>query len=464
MFARVRPLSMIDLVVSRREALQTLEARLVRTIGGVISFETLFLLFVFAGTFKNMPELSWFPIDITLFFMALSLITGVLLWTTRRCPVLALDERGPVVYIMFLTWTVFSLIWSGLEEFNLEKGTRTATLISWCFLGGYLIVASARERVARFVIVLMVLSIAMLAYWAYYRFVLGVDPETDTIKAANYLTYGLYAAYLVAIIMSFAVASHDFVRQSAAALAIIAVFVLMLFMGGRGPLLWALFTVPLALLFLLLNRNARWYRTQFLTVFLAFTLVLGLIILVVSEAFPGLVEELQPEMTTVGRFQILAEDPDYGRSVGGRLRAQAFALESWSQAPIIGWGLGEFKHQYSYDQFTYPHNLFLEVLMEEGVIGFGLLTALMGLGLVRAWKLWPARGPQWPVIAAILLFIPLLMSRVTHQGFLPDERALFAFLGLILGLGNRAVERGGRARRGWRRVGYLAETTRQAKG
>ena len=157
MFARVRPLSMIDLVVSRREALQTLEARLARTIGGVISFETLFLLFVFAGTFKNMPELSWFPIDITVFFMALSLITGVLLWTTRRCPVLALDERGPVVYIMFLTWTVFSLIWSGLEEFNLEKGTRTATLISWCFLGGYLIVASARERVARFVIVLMVL-------------------------------------------------------------------------------------------------------------------------------------------------------------------------------------------------------------------------------------------------------------------------------------------------------------------
>ena len=99
----------------------------------------------------------------------------------------------------------------------------------------------------------MVLSIAMLAYWAYYRFVLGVDPETDTIKAANYLTYGLYAAYLVAIIMSFAVASHDFVRQSAAVLAIIAVLVLMLFMGGRGPLLWALFTVPLALLFLLLN-------------------------------------------------------------------------------------------------------------------------------------------------------------------------------------------------------------------
>ena len=36
---------------------------------------------------------------------------------------------------------------------------------------------------------------------------------------------------------------------------------------------------------------------------------------------------------------------------------------------------------------------------------------------------------------AILLFIPLLMSRVTHQGFLPDERALFTFLGLILGLG-----------------------------
>jgi O-antigen ligase len=222
----------------------------------------------------------------------------------------------------------------------------------------------------------------------------------------------------------------------------------MLFIGGRGPLLWALFTVPLALLFLLLNRNARRYRTRFLSVLLAFAFVLGLIVLVVAQAYTGLVERLEPEMTTVNRLEILSEKPDYGRSVAGRLRAQAFALESWSQAPIIGWGLGEFKDRYSYGGFRYPHNLFLEVLMEEGVIGFGLLTALMGLGLVRAWKLWPAWGPEWPVIAAILLFIPLLMSRVTHQGFLSDERELFAFLGLILGLGHRAVERGSRARPG----------------
>jgi O-antigen ligase len=294
----------------------------------------------------------------------------------------------------------------------------------------------------------MILSIAMISYWAYYRFVLGVDQITGATKADNYLTYGTYAAYLVAILMSFAVASHGFVRQSAAALAIIAVFVLMLFMGGRGPLLWAVFTVPLALLFLLLNRNARQYRTRFLSVLLAFAFVLGLLVLVVSQASTGLVEGLAPEMTTVKRLQILSEDPHYGRSVEGRLRAQAFALESWSQAPIIGWGLGEFKNQYSYveftyGQFTYPHNLFLEVLMEEGVIGFALLTVLMGFGLVRAWKLWPARGAQWPVIAAIFLFIPLLMSRVTHQGFLPDERELFAFLGVILGLGHRVVERAG---------------------
>jgi O-antigen ligase len=436
---------MIGLVVSRPEAPQTPEARLARTIGGVTSFETLFLLFVFAGTFKNMPELSWFPVDITLFFMALSLITGIVLWATREYPMIVLSDAGFVLYIIFLIWTVFSLIWSGLEDFNLEKGTRTATFISWCFLGSYLIVARTQERVARFVIVVMIISIAMLSYWAYYRFVLGVDPVTGATKAANYLTYGLYAAYLVAIIMSFAVASHNFGLRSTAALAIIAVFVLMLFMGGRGPLLWALFTVPLALLFLLLNRNARQYRTRFSSVLLAFAFVLGLIILVVSEACTGLVEGLEPEMTTVGRFQILSEEPDYGKSVDGRLRAQAFALESWSQAPVIGWGLGEFKHQYSYGGFTYPHNLFLEVLMEEGVVGFGLLTALMGLGLVRAWKLWPARWPQWPVIAAILLFIPLLMSRVTHQGFLPDERALFAFLGLILGLGHRSVERAGAA-------------------
>jgi O-antigen ligase len=425
-------------VDGRRQTRQTLPARWAQITGAVVSFEVLFLLYVFAGSFKEIPQLSWFPVDITLFFFVLSVIGAVGLWTTRKCPIYGLEDAGMVLYVLFLSWTLSSLTWSRLDQFNIDKASETAILVSWCFLGSYLIVAEARSRVTRFVAIVMVISIAALSYWTYSRFVLGMfDPASGDTGVASYLTYGLHAQYLVAIFMSFAVASYGRVRPLVATLAVIAVLVMMLFIGGRGALLWALFIVPLALLFLLLNPNARSYRTRFLSVLLCGAFVLGLITVVVTWAATGLVEQLRPEMSTVGRLNNFSE-PDYGASAWGRLRAQAFAVEMWSQAPMIGWGLGEFKYLFAYQDWIYPHNLFLEVLMEEGLVGFGLLGALMGLGLMRAWKLWPAGRPQWPVIALILMFIPLLMSRALHQGFLPDERALFAYLGLILGLGRQS--------------------------
>ncbi|MGH6913214.1 MAG: O-antigen ligase family protein, partial [Geminicoccales bacterium] len=127
-----------------------------------------------------------------------------------------------------------------------------------------------------------------------------------------------------------------------------------------------------------------------------------------------------------------------------RIRAQQFALERWFEAPFFGWGIGEFKLLYGV--YRYPHNLFIEMLMEEGVVGFGLLVALASLAVVRAWRLWPTDRTNWMAIALVLWLYLELASRATVQGFLPDERALFAFLGLVLGLGRQPVGQHDRAR------------------
>jgi O-antigen ligase len=429
-------------VPGRGDISETLFDRLVSILGGFVSFEALFLLFVFAGSFKGVPELRWVPIDLTLFFFSLSIVVASLLWLRRGCSVHGLDNMGMVLYLLLLSWVLLSLTWSRISEFNIDKTYKTTILISWCFCGGYFIVAGQRHRIARFVAIVMIISAAMLLHFGYYKFILGkIVPETGATKGPNYLQYGICGVYLVAILVSFVVASKGAVRPLLGALGTITVLVFMLFVGGRGPLLWAIFTVPLALFFLLSNRNARSYRSRFLGVLLWPIIVLGLSTLALMWAGPGLVQQLMPEMTTVERFDAYSES-GYGRSIRDRTRAQLFAFEAWTRAPIIGWGVGEFKERYPAD-LTYPHNLFLEVLMEQGLVGFGLLAALMGLGLVRAWKLWPTERSQWPVIALILTFVPLLMSRAIHQGFLPDERVLFTFLGVILGLGQRGVDRSG---------------------
>ena len=83
----------------------------------------------------------------------------------------------------------------------------------------------------------------------------------------------------------------------------------------------------------------------------------------------------------------------------------------------------------------YPHNLALEILMELGMIGFWLFIGLVVLVLFRTWRLWPRDFSDWSTMVMGMLFIILILSRLTFQGYLPDERFLFTLAGFLLGLG-----------------------------
>lgn len=57
-------------------------------------------------------------------------------------------------------------------------------------------------------------------------------------------------------------------------------------------------------------------------------------------------------------------------SGGRRLYFFKAALDGISQKPIAGWGVGGWSYYYFHqDDWHYPHNLFLEVLFEEGLLG-----------------------------------------------------------------------------------------------
>ena len=151
---------------------------------------------------------------------------------------------------------------------------------------------------------------------------------------------------------------------------------------------------------------------------------------------PGLIDRLGEEAATVHRMESYGQR-GFGDSTEERILAQQFAFAHWLEAPLIGWGIGEFYLRYGV--LMYPHNLFIEILMEEGVIGFALLVGLAVVALTRAWRLWPQDRSNWVAMAIVLMFLAELVSRATVQGFLPDERAFFLLLGLVLGLGRRHV-------------------------
>lgn len=414
---------------------------------GIVSFETAFVLFLFAGDYKALPEFSWVPVDLTIFFFIVSAAAAVLLSLSRPTIVSSLWDSSIMLYGVFIGWASLSVLWSSFTDFNTEKMSRTVIFVSWSFLGTHLIIADDWSRVRRFFALLTIMSIVMIVYWAYYRFVLGISNSPAYIAVwynccptgiNNYLINAYHAKNIVIVLGSVALASRSIMTVMFCSLGVVTMMAIMLFIGGRGPLLLALLALPLTLLFLLLNPRARGYRGRFLPVLLGVVVSLGMATLLAMWAGAETVRGLSDAMTTVERLNTYHE-PGFGSSVSARIHGQLLAFELWLQAPIVGWGIGEYA---LHDRFLHdPHHLFLEVLMEQGLVGFCLLAALMGLGLVRAWQLWPARRPEWAAIALVLLFVLQLLSRVTTQGFLPDERLSFALLGLILGLSWRVTDR-----------------------
>jgi O-antigen ligase len=413
---------------------------MVRALTAVASFEILFLLFVFAGHYKEMRELDWFPVDLTAFLFVVSGAAALFIGSMRLNLVSVLKDEGFILFLLFLLWTAISMLWSSFAEFNKLKLLHTSTLLSWSFLGCYLFVSRDLARTKTFIVGLVVLSVGLIAYWAYYRFVLGLveEEEGGAFHVATYLTYAYHAQYLVAVVVALAIASRGPVSVLLSLLGLLAIWGVMLLIGGRGPLFFSILIFPLALGIVLVHRRASRYRLRFLTLPLGLLGVLGLLIVLSSLASPGLFEQLTEEATTLQRLQSY-EQSGLNDTFSGRIHAQQFAVDRWFEAPIFGWGIGEF--HLLYGVWRYPHNLFLEILMEEGVVGFALFGGLVTVGVARAWRLWPRDRANWVAMAVVLLLLGELASRATVQGFLPDERALFAFLGLVLGLGRGGAVR-----------------------
>jgi hypothetical protein len=117
--------------------------------GQVFSFETTFLLFLFAMIYKTDPRFAWFPGDMTLVFCILSGFAGLV-------PLL----RGSLFYIpgiqamwpgvLLVLWIAASLAWSPSEFYALEKLILTATGNLWCLAATAIIIGSSRARVWRF--------------------------------------------------------------------------------------------------------------------------------------------------------------------------------------------------------------------------------------------------------------------------------------------------------------------------
>ncbi len=387
----------------------------------VFSFEFFFVVFLFAGVFKENPRLAWVPLDLTLIGLVFSLIFALLHWYGLNWTIGKSLLRLLMISACFFLWAIISLKWSDSWGYGGRKALQLVVLGFWSFTGGALIIGGQDNRLYRFCGILVFFSVWMAAE------LVGLIVSGNILEewefASNYLGFGrlLGLSVIVLLCMLLWWPMGKVPRAIAGALSVFIISILMI-SGGRGPFLatLAVFVVPLIRDIKPLKYGLRIHR-NLITISTLLVAVLAGFVFVGNRYFG---------FTTVDRIWVLMEDGG-GGSTRERIWLFGKAWDLFLESPIIGHGIGNFGFLLGWgDVRAYPHNIVLEILVELGLVGLFLFiwylaASLKGLTL--------ARLRSDPGAALVLMLFLNAAANSLVSGDLPDNRMFFALLGLCAG-------------------------------
>lgn len=409
----------------------------------LLSFETVFTLFLFAGLFKADPRLAWVPFDITAAFFALSVVAGSWILLRRR---FAVGRSGLAVIAamtLFGAWLAFSLLWSEGRVYAPEKALHVFVLNGWALAAAAVVIAPSTKRRRRFLACIVAFAFVLAVEGVRGFLVLGPGNFLRPF-GGYYIGIGRVLGLAACITVCFAIARGAAPRVRFAYLSLAGLFFfVMLIAGARGPLVASALGLALLLPFGL--RPARGVViavNKYLPRFLILATVATVLLMAFAQRFGTLA-------TTLTRLRVLFTAEGGGASAAGRLDFYGAAVEHWLSSPLIGHGSGMFPILYGLgDVRGYPHNIFLEVLVETGGIGMALLLVLLALPLLGLSRRWPRWQGDMHVVALVLVFVVTLLN-AQISGDLTDNRPLFMAVGLLAGSARPSPIRAGEE--GWSR-------------
>jgi len=192
---------------------------------------------------------------------------------------------------------------------------------------------------------------------------------------------------------------------------------LLVLSGSRG--IYLAFTVSCAIL-LIVAKQARYLNSLMIKNF-RFQFLLGILLAVLLEV------QLSFPATKMFIFRVFDLTLNQ-KSGSGRRDFLSSGLEIYSNNKIFGAGEGSYSQISGLD---YPHNIFVEILAEGGIVGFVLLVLIL-LSITRLY-LHSRESSKWNFSANTLVFTLIVGLLVLQQfsGSIVDARFLFLLAPLL---------------------------------
>ncbi len=395
--------------------------------------EWFFAFFLFAGYYKVDPRLDFIQkrIDLTILFMVCSMVIFLYRFLTIK-KLRAISKTfllNTLLYLGIALCFLLSAFAVHSVGYGLDKAIRFLTITFWAFLGGGLLISD-------------VVSFRHFL-WActFFSFVMGLDaifkyPGSGTLigpvyaLGANRIGVGVVTGFGLLINLFYLLPLEQKLFKKIFLWSVALVQGWALFASGsRGPVL-AVSLAFAALIVLALRLKSRKIVMHKLTVYAG----LGLIIVILTLITFG----REYFFTFFTRTEWLIDsvagenyDIYYASSSRSKLFEEAWTL--WKGSPL--WGIGSGQYAVALrgkDIIFYPHNIFLELMAEAGLIGIFLFLVML-INAFRELQIssrngQTSRGPILYFLVQITIF-SLVMAMVSFD--INGNRHLFMLIGLL---------------------------------
>lgn len=271
----------------------------------------------------------------------------------------------------------------------------------------------------------LVFFVSGTAVTAVIRLIYSIDkiPRSaylDKAFNASYITYSLLIVIAVAILAFFYRHSTTFIKKFLIAILILTLIITITQLNGRSGYLAITLLAPWIFI-------TMFGVHRFVSVLVA--LLLAFILLLTSQKVRERISLIPQEIRL---YQSALNSPDKKQdatstSVGTRLMLWNDAIQIFKKHPFTGAGTGSYQYESKLlnplNGWPHPHNSFLFIASNYGILGIGLYGWLLFLSLKRAWQ-------NKNTLAGHFMMACLLVILI---GSLTDTAILSAATGILLG-------------------------------
>lgn len=372
-----------------------------------VAAELLIVCFVFAGVIKAVPWIAdIIPWDLTMIFGGLAVFSFLLRgFTLGKFEHLRLVPADLWLIALALVLAVGSFNTTGSSSNAIMKTVNFAffgVLASYAFPRFLSTLSSPMSVLRNCLLTLLTLAGFLLLL----TFVTKAGLTLFRTPGGSYLSWGYMLGGAIIAACTFLAMARSKLQSLPLLLLMLLLVAALVYARGRGPFI-ALFGVSLATTVVY-----KWVslRRRFL-----FVLGCSLALAALLIAMP---EELR------SRYERILSD-EVGASIEERVDAYEIAWDMFLNRPFSGMGTGSYSAYH--ERFAYPHNIILEAMAENGIIGLTLLVGFIGsvwVGVMRALR--KSSGRERILIAgAGLIFLFMLIGSM-FSGDLTSRTLMFS--------------------------------------